>query len=104
VNELALAVPPELVEAIAERVAGRIAEQLPPPREREHLELDGQRPLALRKEEAAKALGMSVDSFERHVLPQVRVVRLTGRLRLIPVSELERWVAENAALPLQADR
>lgn len=55
--------------------------------------------LALTREEAAAAIGMSLDSFERHVQPTVRLVRL-GRLRLVPVRELERWLEDNAARPL----
>ena len=39
---------------------------------------------------------MSLDSFERHVQPTVRMVRL-GRMRLRPGRrELERWLAEHA--------
>jgi hypothetical protein len=51
--------------------------------------------LALSREEAAASLGMSLDSFERHVQPTVRMVRL-GRMRLVPVAELERWCVEHA--------
>ncbi len=52
--------------------------------------------IALTREEAAQSLGMgSVDSFERYVQPHVRMIR-RGRLRLVPVSELERWTEENA--------
>ena len=52
--------------------------------------------IALTREEAAAALGMgSVDSFERYVQPHVRMIR-RGRLRLVPVRELERWAAEAA--------
>lgn len=51
--------------------------------------------LALTREEAALAIGMSVDSFERHVQPTLRLVR-RGRLRLVPVSELARWLDANA--------
>jgi hypothetical protein len=51
--------------------------------------------LALAREEAAASLGMSLDSFERHVQPTLRLVRL-GRMRLVPVRELERWLGENA--------
>lgn len=51
--------------------------------------------LALSREEAASALGMSLNSFERHVQPTLRLVRL-GRMRLVPISELERWLGENA--------
>ena len=55
--------------------------------------------VTLTKSEAAAALGISVDSFGRHVQPELRLIR-RGRMRLIPVSELERWVAENATLTL----
>jgi hypothetical protein len=59
--------------------------------------------LALSREEAAQALGMSLNSFERHVQPTIRLVRL-GRMRLVPVSELERWLSENAERTVQHDR
>ncbi len=45
--------------------------------------------------EAAEALGVSRDFFDAHVKPELRVVR-RGRLVLVPVRELERWVEENA--------
>jgi excisionase family DNA binding protein len=51
--------------------------------------------VALSREEAAAALGMSLDSFERWVQPSIRMCRL-GRMRLIAVAELERWIDENA--------
>jgi hypothetical protein len=51
--------------------------------------------LVLTREEAAAAVGMSLDSFERYVQPHVRLLRL-GRLRLVPVRELERWAGEHA--------
>ena len=56
--------------------------------------------VALKREEAAAALGMSLDHFERHVQPTVRMIR-SGRKRLVPVGELERWADEHAerALP-----
>ncbi len=40
---------------------------------------------------------MSLDSFERYVQPEIRLVR-RGSMRLVPVSELERWKDRNAAL------
>jgi hypothetical protein len=51
--------------------------------------------LAITRAEAARALGVSINSFERHVQPELRIVR-RGKLRLIPVSEIERWLEENA--------
>ena len=55
--------------------------------------------VTLTKPEAAAALGISVDSFERHVQPELRIIR-RGRMRLVPLEELERWAAENAAFTL----
>ena len=57
--------------------------------------------LALTREEAAASIGMSLDSFERHVQPTIRLVRL-GKMRLVPLSELDRWLAENAQRTLDA--
>jgi hypothetical protein len=51
--------------------------------------------VALSRQEAAAALGMSLDSFERHVQPELRLIR-RGKLRLIPLVELERWAIDNA--------
>ena len=55
--------------------------------------------VALTRAEAASSLGISVDSFERYVQPEIRVIR-RGRMRLIPLGDLERWADENAALTL----
>jgi excisionase family DNA binding protein len=55
--------------------------------------------VTLTKQEAADALGVSLDSFERHVLPHLRVVRC-GRRVLIRLEELRRWAEENEALML----
>jgi hypothetical protein len=56
--------------------------------------------LALTKREAAAALGMSVDSFERHVQPELRIVR-RGKLRLFALSEIERWLRENGSKTIE---
>jgi hypothetical protein len=56
--------------------------------------------LAITRVEAARALGMSINSFERHVQPELKIVR-RGKLRLIPVREIERWLEENAELILE---
>ena len=55
--------------------------------------------LALTPTEAAAALGMGLTSFKKYVQPNVRIVR-RGKLRVIPVMELERWAEENAELVL----
>jgi len=56
--------------------------------------------LALSRAEAAAAIGVSIDSFERYVQPELRLVR-RGRLRLVAVNELERWLDANAARVLE---
>jgi excisionase family DNA binding protein len=47
--------------------------------------------LLLRREEAARALNISLDHFERYVQPHLALVRC-GRLRLVPIGELRKWV------------
>jgi hypothetical protein len=43
--------------------------------------------VALTRKEAAASIAMSLDSFERHVQPTLRLLRL-GRMVLVPVTEL----------------
>ncbi|HEU4906574.1 MAG TPA: hypothetical protein VFT19_10755 [Solirubrobacterales bacterium] len=52
--------------------------------------------IALTPPEAAAAIGVGPDFFEANVAPELRLIR-RGRKRLVPVSELERWTAENAS-------
>jgi hypothetical protein len=54
--------------------------------------------LALRVWEAADSYGVSVDWFEEHVLPHVRWYR-EGRMKLIPVAELVRYLDERSRRP-----
>jgi hypothetical protein len=51
--------------------------------------------VALNRTEAAAALGVGLDSFERWVQPDLRLIR-RGRLVLVPVSELARWAHDSA--------
>src|SRR5438105_3824302 len=60
-------------------------------------------PLALRPAEAAEALSVSPDFFAEHVLLELRVVR-RGRLVLIAVRELERWLEESSERTLRERR
>lgn len=53
--------------------------------------------MALTIEEACTALGISWDLWREHVAPEVRMVRL-GRRRLVPIAELQKWLAEHAEL------
>jgi len=50
--------------------------------------------LAFNQQEAAAALGVSVDHFERHVKAELAVV-YSGSRRLYPRSALERWLDEH---------
>jgi excisionase family DNA binding protein len=59
--------------------------------------------LAVELTEAAAALGVSKKFFDEHVRPELRFVR-RGRKVLVPVSELERWLEESAALTLEDQR
>jgi excisionase family DNA binding protein len=53
--------------------------------------------VTLTVDEAAAALGVSRDHLERHVLPELRVIR-SGRRLLIRHAELERWAQRHEAL------
>jgi len=57
--------------------------------------------LLVSRREAAALLSMSIDSFERHVQPQLRLVRCSAKLRLVPVAELQRWIDANAGRSLR---
>lgn len=52
--------------------------------------------LALSVSRAAAALDMSEDHFREHVAPELEWVR-QGRKRVVPVSDLQRWLNENAS-------
>jgi len=56
----------------------------------------------LTRVEAARSLGISVDSFERYVQAELPVIR-RGRLRLVRVADIEKWAADNAALTLERE-
>ena len=51
--------------------------------------------LALSIEQACQSLGVGWDFFHAHIAPDLRIVR-RGRRKLIPVSEIQRWLDENA--------
>ncbi len=54
--------------------------------------------IALTPAEAAAAIGVGPDFFDQKVAPELRLIR-RGRKRLVPVRELERWIADNAEIP-----
>lgn len=53
--------------------------------------------LSLRVEEAAAALGVSDDFYRDNIAGELRIVR-RGRVRLVAIAELQRWLNENAEL------
>jgi hypothetical protein len=57
--------------------------------------------IAVTREEAARAAGVSLSHFQRHIAPELRTIR-SGAVRLYPIVELERWADRRAAL-LQPD-
>lgn len=58
-------------------------------------------PLAYQRKEAAQALGVSDDFFDREIRDALGYV-LVGSLRLWPVKELERWLSQNTTHVLDA--
>ncbi len=59
--------------------------------------------LTYTRAEAAEAMGCSVDHFERHVQPHLRLVR-SGRLVLVPVKELVDYIDRVAERTLPSSR
>ena len=51
--------------------------------------------LALSVEQACASLSVSWDTWRAHVEPDIRIVRI-GRRKLVPVIELEKWLAAHA--------
>jgi hypothetical protein len=51
--------------------------------------------LALSVEQACASLGVSWDFWRAHVEPDVKIVRI-GRRKLIPATELQRWLDRHA--------
>lgn len=55
--------------------------------------------LAYTREQAAKAIGVSVATLDRRVVPTIATVETESGARLIPVAELERYLAERTQQP-----
>jgi hypothetical protein len=55
--------------------------------------------LAYTREQAAEALGVSLATLDRRVVPVIATVETEWGRRLIPVSELERYLAERTKQP-----
>jgi hypothetical protein len=59
--------------------------------------------LALRPSEAAAAIGCSPDFFAEHIDSELRWCR-RGRVRVVSVTELQRWLDEHAERVLEDRR
>jgi hypothetical protein len=59
--------------------------------------------LLLTRKEAAKALGMSLSHFQRHVQPFIPCV-YSGQLRLYRPFDLESWAERSARTPMEKHR
>jgi hypothetical protein len=59
--------------------------------------------IALRPDEAAAALGLGRSTFYERVLPELRTF-LVGRIRIVPVAELERWADREARRLAEIDQ
>ncbi len=55
-------------------------------------------PLALRRAEAAAALGLSVETFDEHVRPDLPVIRVAGVVAY-PVRGLHEWLERHEEQP-----
>src|SRR3954451_18959704 len=79
-------------------------------KQRRHVDTGGNRPhpvgsrlvpvgdvrrLTYTRSQAAQALGVSVQTIDRRVVPAIDTVKTAWGSRLIPVSELERYLAEH---------
>ncbi len=58
--------------------------------------------LALRRADAAAALGVSLETFDAHIRPQLAAVK-TGSVITYPTTELQRFLAENMAVAERPD-
>lgn len=72
-----------VLENLAQLVAERIDDQSVPR-------------LALTRAEAAKALGVSLPHFRRHIQPELEVIR-SGRKVLVTIDALAKWAERSAS-------
>lgn len=59
-------------------------------------------PILVSKQLAAKLLAISVDTFEREVMPDIRVVRIRRRV-LFAVADLGAWVEAHSSMLLVSE-
>jgi hypothetical protein len=69
------------------------------PRPNDLRETEDAKRLAYSRRQAAEALGVSIATIDRRVVPAIPTVKTPWGQRLIPVVELERFIAENIEPP-----
>src|SRR5919109_3113348 len=62
-------------------------------------EVDQPNRLAYSRKQAAEALGVSISTIDRRLVPAVNTVKTPWGQRLIPVAELERFLREHLEPP-----
>lgn len=80
------------------RATGLPVSSSPTPQDAAHARESGL-VLALRKDAAALALGVSDETFDKHIRPSLPAVRV-GSVRVYPVALIERWLIEHASSPI----
>lgn len=60
--------------------------------------------LVYSREQAAEALGVSLATLDRRIVPAIATVKTEWGARLIPAEELERYLAERTEVPRMARR
>ena len=85
------------------RLGQRRVEPLPTRAPRRELhEVDNVERLAYSRRQAAEALGVSISTIDRRVVPSVRTVKTPWGQRLIPVAELEQFIEKHLQPPRSA--
>lgn len=70
----------------------------------EFWQVEEARPLTYTRQQAAEALGVSISTVDRRVVPSIQTVKAPWGQRLIPVSELERFVQDHLETRKRAPR
>jgi hypothetical protein len=60
--------------------------------------------LVYSREQAAQALGISLATLDRRVMPAIATIKTEWRARLIPAAEFERYLAERTEEPREPRR
>jgi len=76
---------PELVKALASAIDARLKHTLPATNRK-----------AVPLDEAARLMGVSRDTFDKHIRPEIRMLEI-GSKPMVPLKELDRYIERNAS-------